>query len=99
MNSKHSNDKESTEKPIRVDKTLQWLETSRDSWKEKTKESKTKLKITTLALKRAREHRDQLEEERHSIQKHLDQKDKEIAMLKRKLEQSTQEIETLKKKR
>lgn len=98
MNRRRSNDNESTEKPTRVDKTLQWLTISRDSWKEKTKESKAKLKITTLALKRAREHRDQLDKEYHVIQKRIDQKDSEIAILKSKLEQSAQEIELLKKK-
>jgi hypothetical protein len=103
MNRERLNDRESVEKPTRIDKTLQWLAISRDSWKEKTKESKTKLKIATLALKRAREHRDQfeaeLEEKCRSNQKQLDQKDDEIAMLKNKLEQAIEEIDILKKKK
>jgi len=83
----------------RPDKTLDWLRTSRDSWREKTKECKTKLKIATLGIKRARESRDEIEKELHNTQKQLDQKDIEIAMLKNKLEQMTQEVEILKKKR
>ena len=39
------NDKDFTEMPKRPDKTLSWLKVSRDSWKEKTRETKTKLKI------------------------------------------------------
>lgn len=103
MNRENSNDKDSTEKPVRLDKTLEWFRISRDSWKEKTKESKTKLKIATLGLKRARENRDEIEEkfkkELGDIQKQLDQKDAEIAMLKNKLKQTAQEVENLKKKR
>jgi hypothetical protein len=95
----NSNDKDFTETSIRLDKTLSWLKVSRDSWKEKTKESKTKLKIATLGIKRARESRDEIEKELHNRQKQLDQKDVEISILKKKLEQATQEVETLKKKR
>jgi chromosome segregation ATPase len=94
-----SNNKDFTETPTRLDKTLSWLKISRNSWKEKTRESKTKLKIATLGIKRARESRDEIEKELHDRQKQLDQKDAEIAMLKNKLEQATQEVETLKKKR
>jgi ribosomal protein L7/L12 len=103
MKREHSTNRESTAKPARVDKTLEWLTISRDSWKEKTKEIKTKLKITKLALKRAREHRDKFEtefkEERRNIKKQLNQKDAEIAILKNKLERATQEAENLKKKK
>jgi chromosome segregation ATPase len=94
-----SNDKDFTETPTRLDKTLSWLKLSRDCWKEKTRESKTKLKIATLGIKRARESRDEIEKELHSRQKQLDQKDVEISILKKKLEQAAQEVETLKKKR
>lgn len=94
-----SNDKDCTETPARLDKTLSWLKVSRDSWKEKTKESKAKLKIATLGIKRARESRDEIEKELHNKQKQLDQKDVEIATLKKQLEQATQEVVTLKKKR
>lgn len=99
MSRANSNNKGPTVMPARLDKTLDWLRVSRDSWKEKTRESKTKLKIATLGIKRARESRDEIEKELHNKQQQLDQKDDEIAILKKKLEQMTQEVETLKKKR
>jgi arginine utilization protein RocB len=90
------------ETPVRIDKTLQWLDESRNAWKQKTQESKAKLKTTTLALKRAREDRDKHEEkfkkERCNIRKKLHQKDIEIATLKQQLEQAHKEVEDLKKK-
>lgn len=94
-----ANDKDFAEMPTRLDKTLSWLKVSRDSWKEKTRESKTKLKIATLGIKRARESRNEIEKELYKSQKQVDQKDAEIAILKKKLEQATQEVEILKKKR
>jgi hypothetical protein len=89
--------------PVRTDKTLHWLAESRDSWKKKTQESKTKLKTTTLALNRAKEERDKrmakLKKKQVETQKQLDQKDNEIVMLKRQLEQANKEVENLKKKK
>ena len=92
--------------PLRVDKTLEWLETSRDSWKEKTKATKDELKKKKLAVKRTRAIRDALEtqlaEEKAGHQKSLDelaQRDREIAELKAKLAQSAQQLEESKKKR
>lgn len=88
--------------PKRIDKTLQWLEESRDSWKDKTQTSKAKLKVTTLALKRAREDRskcvEELKKERRNNLEELYQKDIEITKLKQQLEQAYQEVEILKKK-
>jgi len=43
--------------PVRVDKTLQWLEQSRHSWGKKTKETKEKLKKQNLAVKRGYFHK------------------------------------------
>jgi hypothetical protein len=87
----------------RIDKTLHWLEKSRGSWKQKTQESKTKLKITTLALKRAKEGRDKRTEKLENFfcdtQKQLHQKDVEITLLQKQLERAHQEIEDLKKKK
>ena len=88
-----SHDKDFTEMPIRLDKTLSWLKASRDSWKEKARESKAKLKIATLGIKRARDGRNEIEKEIHNRQNQLDQKDAEIAVLKNKLEQATREVE------
>jgi hypothetical protein len=90
----------------RPDKTLQWLEESRDSWKEKTKVTKDDLKKQRLAVKRAISGRDLLHEElskektaHYRAREELSQKDVEIAALKAQLEKATQQVEELKKKR
>lgn len=87
----------------RIDKTVQWLAESRESWKEKTKASKAELKVTTLALKRARDDRAlysrQAKEERLKARQELKKKDAEIEELKKRLEYADQKIEQLKKKR
>lgn len=92
--------------PLRVDKALQWLEESRDSWKEKTKATKDDLKKQKLAVKRARGGRDLLHEQlskektaHYRAREELSQKDIEIAGLKAQLEKITQQVEELKKKR
>jgi hypothetical protein len=108
MDKEHLNAKESVEKtsvapPPRIDKTLQWLDESRNSWKQKTQVSKARLKTTTLALKRAREDRDKhtekFKKERRNDRARLRQKDVEIAVLKQQLEQAHEEVEALKKKK
>ena len=89
----HNPNKSGNALPIRIDKTLQWLEESRSSWKEKTKTTKKELKIQKLAVKRARQSRNELHEEL-SKEKHthdmtreeLNQKDTEIVALKDQLE-------------
>lgn len=90
----------------RPDKTLQWIEESRDSWKEKTKATKDDLKKQKLAVKRARNGRDLLHEElskektaHYRTREELSQKDIEIAELKTQLKKATQHVEELKKKR
>jgi len=92
--------------PARIDKTLEWLEESRDSWKEKAKVAKDSLKKRTLAVKRARDGRDLLEEELSKektahcqAREQLSQKDAEITELKTQLEKRTREAEEFKKKR
>lgn len=47
----------------RIDKTIEWLEHSRDQWKMKCLEAKLQLKRQTLATKRAREGRSDLKDE------------------------------------
>lgn len=90
----------------RPDKTLQWLEESRDSWKEKTKMTKDDLKKQKLAVKRARNGRDLLDDElsrektaHYRAREELNQKDSEITELKTQLARATQQVEELKKKR
>ncbi len=91
--------------PIRMDKALQWLEESRNSWKEKTITSKYELKKQKTAVKRARESRNFLHEElskektaHHKTQDALNKKEIEIAELKARLDKADQEVEELKKK-
>jgi chromosome segregation ATPase len=92
--------------PERVDKTLDWLETSRDTWKNKAKMAKEELKKRTLAVKRARESRDeykeqfeQAEEVRRAYQAEVDQKASKIERLEEQLANAQREIEELKKSR
>jgi chromosome segregation ATPase len=91
--------------PERIDKTLDWLETSRDSWKNKAKIAKEELKKRTLAVKRARESRNEFKEqleqakEAHCMhQEELNQKTIEIEKLEKQLAEARSEIEELKKK-
>ena len=56
-------DKSNDTLPTRVDKVLQWLEESRDSWKKKIITSKYELKKQKTAVRRARKSRDLLHEE------------------------------------
>ena len=97
-------DKSNDTLPARVDKALQWLEESRDSWKKKTITSKYELKKQKTAVKRARKSRDLLHEEwskektaHYRTQDTLNQKEVEIVQLKAQLEKSDQQVEELKK--
>ena len=103
LNAKESIEKTTVAPPPRIDKTLRWLDESRNSWKQKTQASKAKLKTTTLALKRAREDRDKHTEkftkELRNNRERLRQKDIEIVILKQQLEQAHKELEDLKKKK
>lgn len=92
--------------PERIDKTLNWLETSRDSWKNKAKVAKEELKKRTLAVKRVRGSRDeyqeklkQAEEALRIHQEKLDQKTIEMEKLEKQLTETRNEMEALKKKR
>jgi chromosome segregation ATPase len=98
---------ESNKKPLpdRIDKTLNWLEKSRDSWRDKTKIAKDKLKKKTLAVKRARETRDeykelleQQEKAYRASQDLLEQKNLEIIQLQKQLAEAQVQVEELKKK-
>ena len=92
--------------PKRVDKTLQWLEKSRDTWKEKAIETKASLKKQKLAVKRARGGRDLFKKgllektnKLENTQKELKEKELEIAKLKAELEKTNKEVVEVKKKR
>lgn len=103
MHRSSSESLESQNPPSRPDKTLLWLEKSRNSWREKAKSTKEELKKKTLAVKRARETRDrfyeELKQERCKNQEVLSQKEIELQELRDYLAKANQQIEDLKKKR
>lgn len=76
----------------RIDKTIEWLSLSRDTWKEKCLEAKLQLKRQTLATKRAREGRVILKSEVKRLQDH-------IAVLEAKLADQEKHLSDIKKKR
>ncbi len=91
--------------PKRIDKTIQWLENSRDSWKDKCLRAKNQLKKTTLAMKRARKGRGRWRQKVQSFKElvigketELSKKDAENKRLKKEIDEARKEIELLKKK-
>ena len=89
----------------RLDRSLRWLEFSRDSWKEKCLASKLQLKIKTLGLKRARKSGDNLRlklkaqsKNAARLQSELNGAHDEIERLKRVLASREEELADLKKK-
>ena len=75
----------------RMDKTLEWLEHSREQWKEKCMEAKLQLKRQTLATKRVREGRADLKNELRLAQKRIQE-------LESITDQQAIQIDVLKKK-
>ena len=75
----------------RIDKTIEWLNHSRDTWKEKCLEAKLQLKRQNLATKRAREGRTILKSELRKLQDH-------IAVLESKLDNQEKHLQEMKKK-
>jgi chromosome segregation ATPase len=93
---------ESKNFPARPDKTIDWLNKSRDDWKGKTQATKAELKVAKQAQKRARQSRQewraqyrQLEKEQTNL---LAEKSKEITNLKTKVQELEHENTNLKKK-
>lgn len=91
--------------PERIDKALNWLGTSRDNWRDKAQIAKEELKKKTLAVKRARESRDEykelLEEKEKAYrvsQELLEQKNLEIIELQKQLEEAQNQVDELKKR-
>lgn len=75
----------------RIDKTLEWLNQSRDQWKEKCLLAKTQLKRQKLATKRLRDGRHSLKEELKTVQR-------QIEKLEVKLEEQDKQLLEFKKK-
>lgn len=60
---------ESKTLPLRPDKTIDWLNKSRNDWRDKTQNSKASLKVAKQAQKRARASREQWKEHYERIKK------------------------------
>jgi len=88
--------------PNRPDKTIDWLNKSRDEWKNKTQATKAELKVAKQAQKRARQSRQEWKEECQQLEQQqaaiLAEKSQEISHLKTKVLELQQENESLKKK-
>lgn len=92
--------------PLRADKTLVWLEESRDKWKEKCKETKLRLKRQTFAVKRLKNNRDDWKLTSIRLKQELSENKEKIASLQflsdelnSQLQAQQNEIHVLKKKR
>ena len=57
--------------PARPDKTIDWLNKSRDDWKGKTQETKAELKVAKQAQRRARQSRQEWKEECRQLERRL----------------------------
>ncbi len=93
---------ESKNFPARPDKTINWLNKSRDDWKGKTQTSKAKLKVAKQAQKRARQSREEWKKEYRQLERQqamiLAEKSKEVERLKTKVQELAHENLDLKKK-
>lgn len=88
--------------PARPDKTIDWLNKSRNDWKDKTQATKRRLKVAKQAQKRAQQDRREWKEECKQLKRQqaitLQEQAEEIANLKTKVEALEQENTDLKKK-
>lgn len=88
--------------PARPDKTIDWLNKSRDDWKSKTLTTKAELKVAKQAQKRARQGRREWRKECRELERQqakvLAEKGEEISNLQTKVQELEQENEDLKKK-
>lgn len=90
--------------PKRIDKTLDWLEASRDVWKDKCLKAKLELKIKKLSAKRLLEGRDKFKHKLYQAEIVIQQMENErkkhlyeIENLKKDLVLKNSEVESLKK--
>lgn len=93
---------ESKNFPARPDKTINWLNKSRDDWKDKSQTTKAELKVAKQAQKRARQSRQEWRDQYQQLEKEqahlLAEKSEEIANLTIKLQELEHENADLKKK-
>ena len=83
--------KSSKNLPARPDKTIDWLNKSRDDWKGKTQATKAELKVAQQAQRRARQSRQEWKEEYQQLERQsatvIAAKDEENANLKTKMQE------------
>jgi SMC interacting uncharacterized protein involved in chromosome segregation len=79
--------------PTRIDKTLAWLTRSRDTWKEKCKETKLLLKRQTFAAKRLKEGRNEWRLSSIQLKKELSQSRKTISALRQNIQELESQVE------
>ena len=88
--------------PARPDKTIDWLNKSRDDWKGKTQATKAELKVAKQAQRRARQSREEWKVHCREQEKQqsmlLAEKSEEIISLKTKVQELENENADLKKK-
>ena len=93
---------ESKNFPARPDKTIDWLNKSRNDWKGKTQATKAELKVAKQAQKRARQGRQEWRTQCRELEKQqstlLAEKNEEITNLKTKVQELEHENVDLKKK-
>lgn len=93
---------ESKNFPSRPDKTIDWLNKSRNDWKGKTQATKAELKVAKQAQKRARQSREEWKDQYRELEKQqsmlLAEKSEEITSLKTKVQELEYENIGLKKK-
>ena len=88
--------------PDRPDKTINWLNKSRNDWKDKTQTTKAELKVVKQAQKRARQSRQEWRAQCQELEKQqsmlVAEKSEEIINLKTKVQELEHENADLKKK-
>ena len=93
---------ESEKFPARPDKTINWLNKSRNDWKSKSQATKAELKVAKQAQRRARQSRQEWKEECRLLERQqaaiLAGTREEIENLKTKVQELEQENADLKKK-
>ena len=93
---------ESKNLPDRPDKTIGWLNKSRNNWKSKTQTTKVELKVAKQAQIRARQSRQEWKAQCQELEKQqsmlLAEKSEEITNLKTKVQKLEHENADLKKK-
>jgi chromosome segregation ATPase len=82
--------------PTRIDKALEWLTRSRDTWKEKCKETKLLLKRQIFAGKRLKEGRDAWRLSSIQLKQELVQSKETITTLRQQIQKLETQVEILK---